>query len=336
MEKMKRLVSTTALVLALALAGPAAAADQIRMLAPTWLGFAPVYVANDLGYFKELGLEVDYKFEDDRANVMAAYARGDIEVDMRTVGEYQGRPRDADTPGIIIGTIDQSVGGDGVIADGAIGSVADLKGKTIAAEPNIPARLLLQLELKKAGLSFADLQVKDIASADTAAVFADTSIAAIATYEPFMSQAVKNSTRAGAYVMISSAQEGYKGIITDVITARQDDLAANPDKYVRFLKGIYRAIEFSKTDPDKFAELAAPHFGLTADEVKEIIASSLAYTPVEEALAYMGKTGERGNLHDIFDTVMQLNLENGAADVQLDSNAQIDNSVINVLVAAGL
>lgn len=336
MATMKRLVSTTALVLALVTAGPAAAADQIRMLAPTWLGFAPVHVANDLGYFKDLGLEVDYKFEDDRANVMAAYARGDIEVDMRTVGEYQGRPRDAETPGIIIGTIDQSVGGDGVISDDAIKSVADLKGKTIAAEPNIPARLLLQLELKKAGLTLADLQVKDIASADTAAVFADTSIAAIATYEPFMSQAVKNSARPGAHVMISSAQPDYQGVITDVITARQDDLAANPDKYVRFLKGIYKAIEFGKANPDKFAELAAPHFGLTADEVKEIIASSLAYTPVDEALAYMGRSGERGKLHDIFDTVMQLNLENGAADVHLDSNKQIDNSVISTLAKTGL
>ena len=67
--------------------------------------------------FKENNLEVDNKFEDDLANVMAAYARGDIEVDMRTVGEHQGRPRDANTPGIIIGTIDESVGGDGVIAD---------------------------------------------------------------------------------------------------------------------------------------------------------------------------------------------------------------------------
>ena len=48
---------------------------------------------------------------------MAAMARGDIEVDMRTVGEHQGRPRDESTPGIIIGTIDQSLGGDGVIVD---------------------------------------------------------------------------------------------------------------------------------------------------------------------------------------------------------------------------
>ena len=66
---------------------------------------------NDLGCFKEEGLEVNYKFEDDRSNVLAAFARGNIEVNMRTVVEHQGRPRDELTPGVIIGTIDESVGG---------------------------------------------------------------------------------------------------------------------------------------------------------------------------------------------------------------------------------
>ncbi|MCB1377348.1 MAG: ABC transporter substrate-binding protein [Alphaproteobacteria bacterium] len=326
---MKRLYAGTAL-LALAISSDQAqSAEVIRMLAPTWLGFAPVHVANDLGCFQEEGLEVDYKFEDDRSNVMAAYARGDIEVDMRTVGEHQGRPRDADTPGVIIGVIDESVGGDGVISDDAVKSVADLKGKTVAAEPNIPARLLLQMELKKAGLTLNDLQIKDIATADTAAVFADSSIAAIATYEPFMSQAVKNSTRPGARVMLSSSD--YRGIIIDVITARKEDLAANPKKYASFLKCIYKAVDFSVAEPDKYAEMAAPHFGLTPADVTEILATSLAYTPLSEAKAYMGPAGGRGKLHDIFDTVMELNLENGAADNKLESNQQIDNAVINGL-----
>lgn len=333
---MKRLLQSTAVVVALSFASPVLAADEIRMLAPTWLGFAPVHVATDLGYFKALDLVVDYKFEDDRANVMAAYARGDIDVDMRTVGEHQGRPRDASTPGVIIATIDQSVGGDGIIADDAVPSVAALKGKTVAAEPNIPARLLLQMELKKAGLTFKDLNLKDIASADTAAVFADGSIAAIATYEPFMSQAVKNSTRKGAKVLISSADPAYRGIITDVITARQDDLKAHPDKYVRFLKGIYQAIEFSKKDPKKFAELAAPHFGMTPAEVEEVLSGSLAYTALPEAAAYMGKPGATGKLHEIFDTVMALNLENGAADTKLVATQQIDNSVMAKVVDGGL
>jgi NitT/TauT family transport system substrate-binding protein len=321
--------SVAALTLAASLAGSAQAAETIRMLAPTWLGFAPVHVANDLGCFKEEGLEVDYKFEDDRTNVLAAYARGDIDVDMRTVGEHQGRPRDASTPGVIIGTIDESLGGDGVITDDAIKSIADLKGKTIAAEPNIPARLLLQMELKKQGMSLSDVQIKDIATADTGAVFADSSIAAVATYEPFMTQAVKASTRAGARVMFSS--KDYRGIIIDVITARKEDLAANPKKYASFLKCIYKAVDYSKAEPDKYAELAAPHFGLTPADVKDTLASSLAYTPLADAQAYLGKPGTRSKLHDIFDQVMQLNLDNGAADAKLDSNQQIDSAVINTV-----
>ncbi|HUQ35613.1 MAG TPA: ABC transporter substrate-binding protein [Aestuariivirga sp.] len=323
----------TAIFMALLVTAPAPAlsAETIRMLAPTWLGFAPVHVANDLGCFKEEGLEVDYKFEDDRSNVLAAYARGDIEVDMRTVGEHQGRPRDETTPGVIIGTIDESVGGDGVITDDSIKSVADLKGKTVAAEPNIPARLLLQMELKKAGLSLSDLQIKDIATADTGAIFSDSSISAIATYEPFMSQAVKTSNRPGARVFFSS--KDYRGIIVDVITARKDDLAAKPQKYASFLKCIYKAVDYSKDEPEKFAELAAPHFGLTPGDVKEILATSLAYTSREEAAAYLGKAGARGTLHDIFDTVMTLNIDNGAADNKLDSTLQIDNSVINSIAA---
>ncbi len=317
--------------LMIAASGAAFSEDTIHMLAPTWLGFAPVHVANDLGCFKDEGLAVDYKFEDDRSNVMAAYARGDIDVDMRTVGEHQGRPRDASTPGVIIGTIDESVGGDGVITDETIKSVADLRGKTVAAEPNIPARLLMQMELKKAGMTLADVKIKDIATADTAAIFADNSISAIATYEPFMSQAVKASGRPNARVFFSS--KDYRGIIIDVITARQEDLAANPKKYSSFLKCVYKAVEYSKTEPAKYAELAAAHYGLTAAEVTDILTTSLAYTTLDEAKAYLGKPGGKGTLHDIFDTVMQLNLENGAADNKLDASQQIDNAVINTISA---
>lgn len=88
---------------------------------------------------------------------------------MRSMGEHQGRPRVDETPGVIIGTIDLSVGGDGVLVDGMIDEVADLRGRTVAIEPNIPARLLLQMELKKAGLSLDDVELHEIATADTIA-----------------------------------------------------------------------------------------------------------------------------------------------------------------------
>ncbi|HET6388424.1 ABC transporter substrate-binding protein [Hyphomicrobium sp.] len=324
-----------AMGMSVSLAATAAMADEkIRILCPTWSGFAPVFVAQELGYFKNLGIEVDIKFEDERANVMAAMEHGDIEMDMRTVGEYQGKPRDAKTPGIIIGAIDQSLGGDGVIASGDITSVEQLKGKTVASEPNIPARLLLQMELKKKGLTLADLDLKQIATADTVAVFNDPSIAAVVSYQPNLSQAIDKVPQRKPHILVSSAQ--YPGIVIDVITARQDDLKANPEKYKKFMIGIFKAVDYFKTNKADFIKLAAPHFNLTPEEFAESIEGSLEYTGLKETSEYLGKPGAPGTLFKIFDEVMQLNIENGAADNTLKADEQIDNSIVASITEADL
>jgi NitT/TauT family transport system substrate-binding protein len=314
--------------------GTARAEEKIRILCPTWSGFAPVFVAQDLGYFDKLGIAVEIRFEDERPNVMAAMARGDIEMDMRTVGEYQGRPRDEATPGVIIGMIDQSLGGDGVVADGAIASTADLKGKVLASEPNIPGRLLLQLDLKKHGLSLGDLQIKEISTADTVPVFADPSIAAVATFQPFLSQALDKLASRKPHVLVSSSD--YPGIVTDVIIVRQDDLMADPAKYRKFLAGIFRAARYFETDKADFVKRAAPHFNLSPEEFAASIEGSLAYTgykPVKDAL---GSPGAPGPFYQTFDTVMALNLENGAADHRLSAAKSIDNAVIAAVTPGDL
>jgi NitT/TauT family transport system substrate-binding protein len=322
----RSLLTATAISLAL----PAAAQDNtIRVLAPTWVGFAPALVAQDLGCYEEEGVTLDFRFEDDRANVMAAMERGDIDADMRTVGEHQGRPRAPETPGTIIGTIDISVGGDGVLVDGSIETVADLAGKTVAIEPNIPARLLLQMELSKVGLSINDLELREIATADTIAVFSDPSIAAVGTYEPFLSQAVQILPDRSPRVLVSSREE--PDLIVDIITARDAALAQNPAKFESLLRCVYRAVDYQRANPAEFADLAAPYFGLTAADVTEIIETSLAYTTYEEAVEFLGTDGGTGKLHGVFDQVMQLNIDFGAADTVLVAGDEIDNALLTGL-----
>jgi NitT/TauT family transport system substrate-binding protein len=286
-------------------------------------------VAQDLGCYEEEGVTLDFRFEDDRANVMAAMERGDIDADMRTVGEHQGRPRTPETPGVIIGTIDVSVGGDGVLVDGSITEVAQLAGATVAIEPNIPARLLLQMELAKVGLSINDVELREIATADTIAVFSDPSIAAVGTYEPFLSQAAQILTERAPRVLVSSRDE--PDIIVDIITARDAALAENPAKFESLLRCVYRAVDFQRENPAQFSEFAAPYFGLSAADVTEIIETSMAYTTYEEAVEFLGTDGATGKLHAVFDEVMALNIDFGAADTVLDAAGEIDNSLLTGL-----
>jgi NitT/TauT family transport system substrate-binding protein len=333
--RFKKTVAVSCLSTILMAAAMNAHADnRIRILSPNWSGYAPVFVAADLGYFKAMGIDVSLKFEDERPNVMAAMARKDIEMDMRTLGEYQGRPRNADTPGVIIGTIDESVGGDGVVVDGSIKSVADLKGKTIASEPNIPGRLLLQMELKNAHMSLSDLKVKEISTADSVAVFSDKSIAGVATFQPFLSQTLKNDSARQPKVFASS--KNHPGVIVDVLIAREDDVKANPDKYKKFLIGVFKAIDLYKTNPDQFVKVAAPHYKLSPDEFKATIAGSLEYTGFQRASAYFGTDAKPGPAYKVFDEVMQLNLENGAADNKLSATHSFDVGPLRSIKASDI
>lgn len=303
----------------------ASAADTINCVFPFWFGFAPVFVAQDEGYFSEQDLTVTTAFDNDRANVLPAMATGSIDCTMRTIGESMSRPRNADTTGTVIGTIDISVGADGVVAGPEIKSVLDLVGKTFAGEINHPGTVLVQHALAKQGKSIKDVDMKLIATDDSAAVFEDANIAAVATWEPMMSSIVKGTSRTGAHVLISSAD--YEGLITDVILVRTEDYKENPGKYAKFLRGIYRAIDLYNKDPDKFIALSAPKFSVPAAEMKEALAG-VKYTSYEESAAYMPGSSGDGKLKEVFDAFNGINISLDLQDGPLNYNPYVDGALM--------
>lgn len=313
---------------AMALAAPAQAADKISCIFPFWFGFAPVFVAQEQGYFAEEDLEVTTAFDNDRANVLPAMANGSVDCTMRTIGESMSRPRTPDTTGTVIGTIDISVGADGVVASGDIKSVEDLIGKTMAGEINHPGTTLVQHALAEMGKSIKDVNLQLIATDDSVAVFEDPKVAAVATWEPMMGMIVKNSSREGAHLLLTSAD--YEGLITDVILARTEDYQANPEKYAKFLRGIYRAIDLYLADPDKFIAISAPFFDTPDGEMKEALAG-VKYTSFEDSLAYMPTAAGPGKLKAVLDAFNEINLTLDLQDAALPYQPYVDGALLEGL-----
>jgi NitT/TauT family transport system substrate-binding protein len=301
-------------------------ADTITCAYPVWVGFGPVHLANELGYFKEEGITVVEILDDDMPNAMAAMERGDIDCYLRTVGEYQGLGRTKDTQGIIIGTIDLSTGGDGWAADGSIKSVCDLKGKTIAVEPNLPARLIMQMALKKeCNLSYKDTNLLDIAAADAIGAFSDKNLAAVGTYEPVLSQVVATHKDRGAHIIASS--KDYSDLILDIIMAHTGELKANPDKYVKFLRAIYRAVDYFNQNQEQAIPIIAGQFSVTPEDFKGTM-PNFRYTPLDEALMFIGTAEKPGRVYDVFRETMDLNMEFGSSTTKLVPEDHIDPSII--------
>jgi NitT/TauT family transport system substrate-binding protein len=301
--------------------------NKITCMYPTWVGYGPIHIANELGFFKDEGITVEETIDDDMANAMAAMERGDIDCYLRTVGEFQGLGRTKDTQGIIIGTIDLSLGGDGWAADGSIKTVCDLKGKTIAVEPNLPARLLMQMALKKeCNLSIKDTNLTDLAAADAIGAFSDMSLAAVGTYEPVLSQVIAAHQDRGAHILASS--KDYNDLILDIIMAHTGELHAHPDKYVKFLRALYRAVDYFYANQDKAIPIIAAQFSITPEDFTATL-PNFRYTPFDEAKMFMGTPEKPGRVYEVFNEAMDLNLEFGAADVKLLPENHIDPSIIN-------
>ncbi|MGF1499559.1 MAG: ABC transporter substrate-binding protein [Elainellaceae cyanobacterium] len=303
--------------------------DSIRCIFPFWFGFAPVHVASELGYFAEENLEVTASFDNDRANVMPVMDRGDIDCTMRTIGEYMSRPRTADTQGTIIGTIDVSVGADGVVAAPGIDSVEDLVGKVFAGEINHPGTVMTQYALNQLGYNInEDVDVRLISTDDSSAIFEDPEVVAVATWEPMMSSIVENTGKEGSRILLSS--KDFNGLITDVIIVRTDDLRADPEKYQKFLRGIYRAIDLYESDPDQFLEVAAPYFDVTPEEMAADL-GGVQYTSYENALEFMGTPAAPGRLGEVFRDLNEINLQLDLQDEALAYDNHVDAALIQGL-----
>jgi NitT/TauT family transport system substrate-binding protein len=104
-------------------------------------------------------------------------------------------------------------------------------------------------------------------------------------------------------------------------------LQAHPDKYVRFLRGIYRAVDYFEENRDEAVEIIASHFSITPEEFEETL-PNFRYTSYEEAVELMGTEDDQGRAYEVFREAMVLNLDFGSSDVELVAEDHITTSII--------
>ena len=300
---------------------PAKAADLIKCAFPYWFGFAPTMVASKLGYFAEEDLEVTWVFDNDRANVYPALDSNEVNCTMRTIGEHMSRPLTPDSNLIVIGVIDVSVGADGVVGAPGINSVTDLIGKTFAGEINHPGTVMTAYALKQAGHSLDEIDLRLIATDDASAVFEDPEVAAVATWEPMLSEIVANTSRKGSSILLSS--KDFNGLITDVVIVNKQDYAGNREKYAKLMRGIYRAVDLYKKNPEEFLKVAAPTYDVTPDVMKGDL-GGVYYTTYEDALEFFGIGGHPAKLSDVIEGLNEINVDLDLMDAPISFDVMVD------------
>lgn len=278
--------------------------SRLSIVIQSWVGYGPLYLASDKGFFAEEGLEILFVREELDAARCDALKAGLLDVEAGTIDQLVSK-RASDTPVHAVAILDLSMGADAVVATRDIRNVHDLIGKRVALARNDVGETLLSFLFHKAGLSLDQITIVPRAPDKVAQAFLDGDVDAAVTWEPWVTRAL---ARPGTHVVVSTRDE--PGIIVDVLNVRTDILRENPEAVKKLLRGWYRAVEYCRAHPAEACRIIAPHFGVTAEEYGKQIAG-LHWPSHKETLADFGNADNPGRLYTTFDTIADIKHKNG-------------------------
>lgn len=228
--------------------------DKVRITLTTWPGYGPLFLARDKGFFKEEGLEdVDISIIQGLAERKQALAGNKVD-GMATTLDIETTLEDAGIPVAIIWALDDSYGGDGILAKNDIPTLKDLEGKNVALDVGTTSHIFLLTALDKVGLSDNDITMVPVSSAgDAGAAFVAGKVDAAVTWEPWLTKGV---TEGDGHLLITSKET--PGLICDALAFRKDFAENHPKEMQALVNGLAKAMDyFAENQEDAVKIMAA-------------------------------------------------------------------------------
>jgi len=248
---------------------------KIRIGSDNWVGYFPLCS----GEMKKRMRQSGYLLEcvDDQADYEQRFKKlksGDIEFAVGTVDSYVINGDGFDYPGTIISVLDESKGGDAIVAwADKISSIDDFKSKQgykIAYTPASPSHHLLKaisahfdIEAFRNSSSWA---VETNGSSDALKKLLNKEVGAAVLWEPDVSKAL---SKKGLKRVIGT--EDTSKLIVDVLIAGRKFSKDNPQVVELLLREYFETLKYYRENQDEYIDDIADAYDMKKAEVKSLL-----------------------------------------------------------------
>jgi NitT/TauT family transport system substrate-binding protein len=253
-------------------AGGGQARGKITLGFSAWPGWFPWQVAQERGLFAKNNVEVELKYFDNYTDSLNALATGAIDANSQTLNDTISSVAGGAKETIVL-TNDNSTGNDQIIAREGISTVADLKGKTVAAEEGTVDHYLLLLALQKAGLKPSDIKFRPLATDAAAATFKAGRVDAVGVFAPFTTTALE---RPGSKAIATSAD--FPGAIPDHLVVKSSLVTDRPDDVQNLVRTWFDTISWINANHDQAIAIMAKRAGVSTADYATYEAGTTIFT----------------------------------------------------------
>jgi NitT/TauT family transport system substrate-binding protein len=223
-------------------------------------GMVPIYAANKLGYFKEGGLEVNVEFAAGGAQIVPLLVQGTFQIGNTPAVSAALANQQGFNVRLIPTTLDDKRTTPGQTAslvktDGPVKTIADLKGKRVGVNTiNSVNWLYDRAFLRKHGVDPSQVTYVEIPFPSMVDALLRGSVDAINVAQPFHRIAVNTGQ---ARVLGYPFVEVQPGLHIAAYSGTAAWLDANPITVGAFVRGMRRAVEYLRANPNEAKNLIA-------------------------------------------------------------------------------
>ena len=319
MSALRGTVVGLATVWLLASLSVAAQAEPLRIFHFTWVGFGPLFVAQDKGFFAKEGIEVSLIRNDDHTAAFAGLADGQVDAVAGGLQDVVIFSEPGEEPLQCVLANDDTRGADGIVANKDIRSIADLKGRTVAVPVGSTSQFYLNALLKEAGLSEADLEIVDLQGDQGGEAFMLKEVDAAVTFEPWLSEA-KNAVH--GHLLTDTSER--PGLLVDCVVTTPAILRDRREDFRAFGRAWGAAVDYVGAHPDEANAIIARYLGGSLQD-PAVVGESLEgihFYDGEANRAYFGTPDHPGQIYetmrhviDVWSSLGRIKTEISPADV---------------------
>ncbi|GAA3261495.1 ABC transporter substrate-binding protein [Dactylosporangium siamense] len=260
--------------------GASGSGAKITLGFSAWPGWFPWQVAQEKGLFAKNGVTVELKYFDSYTDSLNALATGNLTCNSQTLNDTLSSVSGGSKQTIVL-LNDNSTGNDQIIAGPGIRTVAELKGKKVAAEQGTVDHYLLLLALEKAGLTEKDVTFTPLLTDAAAAAFVAGQVDAVGVFAPFTTTALG---RAGSTAI--STSKDFPGAIPDALSFQSKFVQDHPDEVQKVVQTWFDTTAWIKANPAEAVSIMAKKGGVSDDDYKSYDAGTTIFTKEQNIEAF--------------------------------------------------
>lgn len=263
--------------------------EPISIALSPWPGWFMWYLVEEKGFFEKHGVNVKLEWFPVYSDSLQALATGKVDANSQTLSDTLP----AASKGIKLKAVlvnDNSNGGDAIVSKPDIGSVKELKGKTVATELGTVDHLLLLTALEQNGLGEGDINYVNMTVNDAGPAFIAGNTDASVLWEPFQTKAVKE----GKGKILFSSKE-TPGLIPDLLVFRESVVKDRSDDIQKIVDAWFEALEYFKANEAESIEIMAKQAETTPEDFKLGLESIKLFSKEDNVNAF-GKREELSSL----------------------------------------